>query len=205
MKNIFLGKQPILDRQQNLVAYELLFRTTTDNEAIVSDGFHASANVVVNAYGHLGIQQVLGNLRGFINVNNELLLDDTILLLPGKHVVLELLETISATPEVVQRCTELKRMGYQLALDDVTRIDDRIGSLLTVVNVVKVDVLAMADNKISELIQELKAWPVIPLAEKVDSPERAKLCMDLGFEMFQGYFFAKPIIISGEFRNEVQF
>ncbi|MDF0678981.1 MAG: EAL domain-containing protein [Nitrosomonas sp.] len=188
MENIFLGKQPILDRNQNLVAYELLFRTTEDNQANVSDGFRASANVVVNVYGHLGIQQVLGNLRGFINVNHELLLDDAVLLLPSKHVVLELLETISATPEVVQRCIELKQMGYQLALDDVTRIDDRIGPLLPIINVVKVDVLALTDNEISDLIQKLKAWPVIPLAEKVDSPERARMCMDLGFEMFQGYF-----------------
>lgn len=197
MSNIFLGKQPILDRYQNLIAYELLFRTTADNEAKVSDGFHASANVVINAYGYLGIQQVLGNLRGFINVNYELLLDDVVLLLPGKHVVLELLETISATPEVVRRCAELKQMGYQLALDDVTRIDDRVKQLLPIVNVVKVDVLALADNEISALIRELKAWPAILLAEKVDSQERAKMCMDLGFEMFQGYFFAKPVIVSG--------
>lgn len=197
MENIFLGKQPILDRNQNLVAYELLFRTTEDNQANVSDGFRASANVVVNVYGHLGIQQVLGNLRGFINVNHELLLDDAVLLLPSKHVVLELLETISATPEVVQRCIELKQMGYQLALDDVTRIDDRIEPLLPIINIVKVDVLALTDNEISDLIQKLRAWPVIPLAEKVDSPERARMCMDLGFEMFQGYFFAKPVIVSG--------
>lgn len=197
MENIFLGKQPILDRNQNLVAYELLFRTTEDNQANVSDGFRASANVVVNVYGHLGIQQVLGNLRGFINVNHELLLDDAVLLLPSKHVVLELLETISATPEVVQRCIELKQMGYLLALDDVTRIDDRIGPLFPIINVVKVDVLALTDNEISDLIQKLRAWPVIPLAEKVDSPERARMCMDLGFEMFQGYFFAKPVIVSG--------
>lgn len=198
MENVFLGKQPILDRNQNLVAYELLFRTTeNDNQANVSDGFRASANVVVNVYGYLGIQRVLGNLRGFINVNQELLLNDAVLLLSSKHVVLELLETISATPEVVQRCIELKQMGYQLALDDVTRIDDRIESLLPIINVVKVDVLALTDNEISELIQKLKAWPVIPLAEKVDSPERARMCMDLGFEMFQGYFFARPVIISG--------
>lgn len=82
MENTFFGKQPILDRNQNLVAYELLFRSGDENMAEVSDDVHASANVVVNAYGHLGIQQVLGSLRGFINVNNELLLDDTILLLP---------------------------------------------------------------------------------------------------------------------------
>ncbi|HNS57649.1 MAG TPA: EAL domain-containing protein [Nitrosomonas europaea] len=197
MENIFLGKQPILDRNQSLVAYELLFRTTEDNQAKVLDGFRASANVVVNVYGYLGIQRVLGNLRGFININQELLLDDAVLLLPSKHVVLELLETISATPEVVQRCIELKQMGYQLALDDVTRIDDRIEPLLPIINIVKVDVLALTDNEISDLIQKLRAWPVIPLAEKVDSPERARMCMDLGFEMFQGYFFAKPVIVSG--------
>lgn len=197
MESIFLGKQPILDRNQNLIAYELLFRATEDNQAKILDGFRASANVVVNMYGYLGIQQVLGNLRGFINISHELLMDDTILLLSSKHVVLELLETVSATPEVVRRCAELKLMGYQLALDDVTQIDNRISALLPIVNVVKVDVLALTDSEISELIQKLKAWPVVPLAEKVDSPERARICMDLGFEMFQGYFFAKPVIISG--------
>ncbi|SCX17360.1 diguanylate phosphodiesterase [Nitrosomonas eutropha] len=198
MENAFLGKQPILDRNQKLIAYELLFRTAMDiNQAEVSDGFHASANVVVNAYGYLGIQQVLGNLRGFINIDHGLLLDDVVLLLPSKHVVLELLETIPATPEVVQRCAELKRMGYHLALDDVTCIDDRTEALLPFANVIKVDVLALTDAEISQLIQKLKAWPVILLAEKVNSPERARICMDLGFEMFQGYFFAKPIIVSG--------
>lgn len=197
MENTFFGKQPILDRNQNLVAYELLFRSGDENMAEVSDDVHASANVVVNAYGHLGIQQVLGSLRGFINVNNELLLDDTILLLPAKHVVLELLETIAATPEVVQRCIELKQAGYQLALDDVTRIDDRIRPLLSIVNVVKIDVLALSDTEIEGLVHELKAWPDILLAEKVDNPERAKICMSLGFEMFQGYFFARPVIVSG--------
>lgn len=200
MNNIFLGKQPILDRHQNLIAYELLFRTTADNKAKISDSSHAShasANVVINAYGYLGIQQILGNLRGFININYELLLNDAVLFLPSKHVVLELLETIPGTPEVVRRCAELRQMGYQLALDDVTRIDDRVKRLLPTVNVVKVDVPALTDNEISALIQELKVWPVIPLAEKVDSPERAGVCMDLGFEMFQGYFFARPIIVSG--------
>lgn len=198
MENLFLGKQPILDRNRNLIAYELLFRSGRENAAEVSDDVHASANVVVNAYGHLGIQQVLGSLRGFINIGHDLLLDDAILLLPTRNVVLELLETISATPEIVQRCVELKQMGYQLALDDVIRIDDRIRPLLPVVNIVKVDVLVLNDDEIKALVRELRTWPVILLAEKVDSPERAGMCMDLGFEMFQGYFFAKPEIVSGK-------
>lgn len=197
MENVFLGKQPILDRHQQLVAYELLFRTSiNNNQAEVWNDSHASANVLVNAYGYLDIQQILGNLRGFININRELLLDDAIFLLPNKQVVLELLENITVTPEIVNRCIELKKKGYQLALDDVVQVDSRVQPLLSIVNVIKVDVLAMTDVEIRQLMQDLKKWPVIPLAEKVDSPERAKMCMDLGFEMFQGYFFAKPIIVS---------
>lgn len=197
MENVFLGKQPILDRHQQLVAYELLFRTSiNNNQAEVWNDSHASANVLVNAYGYLDIQQILGNLRGFININRELLLDDAIFLLPNKQVVLELLENITVTPEIVNRCIELKKKGYQLALDDVVQVDSRAQPLLSIVNVIKVDVLAMTDVEIRQLMQDLKKWPVIPLAEKVDSPERAKMCMDLGFEMFQGYFFAKPIIVS---------
>ncbi len=197
MENVFLGRQPILDRNRNLVAYELLFRAGQDNLAQISDDVHASANVVISTYGQLGIQRVLGGLRGFINISYELLLSDTILLLPNKHVVLELLETIPVTPEVVQRCIKLKQMGYHLALDDVARIDDRIKPLLPIVDVIKVDVLALTDTEIRQVIRTLKLWPVIPLAEKVDNPARARACLSMGFEMFQGYFFAKPEIVAG--------
>lgn len=198
MKNIFLGRQPILDREHNLVAYELLFRNSQDNWAQITNDVHASASVVVNAYGQMGIRQVLGDLRGFINVSQELLLNDAILLLPSSHVVLELLETITVTPEIVQRCAELKEAGYRLALDDVTQINSRIESLLPLVDIVKVDVLALSDVEIEQIMHTLKTWPVVPLAEKVNSLGRAELCKKLGFEMFQGHFFAKPEIMSGK-------
>lgn len=198
MENIFLGRQPILDRQQNLVAYELLFRPCVVDSVQVSDDLNASANVLVNAYGQLGIQRVLGNQRGFINVSGELLLSDAILLLPHQHVVLELLESIVITPEIVQRCLELKQKGYHLALDDVIAIDEPLELLLPIVNVVKIDVLTLTDTTIEQLITQLKRWPVIPLAEKVNNPARARFCMDIGFELFQGFFFAKPEIVSGK-------
>lgn len=198
MDNVFLGRQPILDRNQHLVAYELLFRVGETSSVQIADDVHASASVVINAYGQLGIQRVLGEQRGFINVSGDLLLSDTILLLPNKHVVLELLETIPITKEIVERCIELKQLGYQLALDDVTQVDSGIEALLSIVNVVKVDVLALSEAGIEQVISLLKPWPVIPLAEKVDNPERARFCMAMGFEMFQGYYFAKPEIVTGK-------
>lgn len=198
MEEVFLGRQPILDRNQNLVAFELLFRAGQINEANVTNNVHASASVMVNAYGQLGIQRVLGQQRGFINISTELLMSDAILLLPSNHIVLELLESIEITDQVIKRCLELKQLGYHLALDDVTEINGRTEMMLPIVNVVKLDVLAIDETKLKQIINTLRRWPVILLAEKVDSPELAKKCTALGFDMFQGYHFAKPEIISGK-------
>ncbi len=198
MEEVFLGRQPILDRNQNLVAFELLFRAGQINEANVTNNVHASASVMVNAYGQLDIQRVLGQQRGFINISTELLMSDAILLLPSNHIVLELLESIEITDQVIKRCLELKQLGYHLALDDVTEINGRTEMMLPIVNVVKLDVLAIDETKLKQIINTLRRWPVILLAEKVDSPELAKKCTALGFDMFQGYHFAKPEIISGK-------
>lgn len=198
MQEIFLGRQPILDRKDNLVAYELLFRSGHTLDAGVTNDVSASASVIINAYAELGIQNVLGKQRGFINVNAELLMSDTVNLLPKKQVVLELLETIEINDEVVQRCGQLKSMGYQLALDDVTEITGPIKQLLPLVSVVKIDLLQIRPGALPGLTSFLKSWPLLLLAEKVESAEQAKYCLSLGFHLFQGYHFARPQIISGK-------
>tara|TARA_R110002073_G_C9467171_1_gene579113 strand:+ start:135 stop:1373 length:1239 start_codon:yes stop_codon:yes gene_type:complete len=199
MEGVFLARQPILDRNQNLVAFELLFRfEQTSTTAEVTNNLSATANVIVNAYGQLGIQNVLDQQRGFINVDAELLMSDVICLLPSKHVVLEVMETVTITEEIIQRCIELKKMGYQLALDDVVKINDTIEQLLPIVNIVKVDVLYMESEALTSFVNKMKRWPVLLLAEKVETREKADLCMELGFQMFQGYYFAKPEVMKGK-------
>ncbi len=198
MQEIFIGRQPILDRSQNLVAYELLFRSGISLEAEVIDDVSASASVIVNAYTELGLENVLGKRRGFINVNAELLMSDMIHLLPKKQVVLELLETIIITDQVVNRCDELRRAGYQLALDDVVEMTDPIKRLLPLVNIVKIDLLGVTEGALMDLFGQLKSRRVLLLAEKVESIEQARQCREIGFDMFQGYHFARPQIITGK-------
>ena len=143
MEGFFLGRQPILDRNQNLVAFELLFRREeSDESATITNDLSASANVIINAYCQLGIQNVLGKLRGFVNANPELVMSDIISLMPTKHVVLEIKETESITAEFLTRCNELKQ-GYQFALDNIVEINSRVEQLLPIVSVVKVNVLAL--------------------------------------------------------------
>ena len=96
----------------------------------------------------------------------------------------------------MQRCNELKLKGYQFALDNIVEMNSKVEQLLPVVSVVKVDVLALEQNALTKLVTELNRWPVLLLALKVESREQEKYCMQLGFQMFQGYYFAKPEVMA---------
>ncbi len=197
MEGFFLGRQPILDRNQNLVAFELLFRQEEyDEKSIIINDLSASANVIINAYCQLGIQNVLGKQRGFINADPELVMSDIISLLPSKHVVLELKETAAVTADFMRRCSELKQKGYKFALDSVVAMNEKVEQLLPLVSVVKVNILELEKNELSKLVTELNRWPVLLLALKVETREQESNCMQLGFQMFQGFYFAKPEVLS---------
>jgi EAL and modified HD-GYP domain-containing signal transduction protein len=196
--DIFLGRQPILDRDQNLVAYELLFRSGHQNFASFDDGRAATATVIRNLFSELSLGDVLGNYRGYINMDEDMLFSDTLELLPKESVVLEILETVRPTPQVVARCVELKARGFSLALDDVCQLSEPFAPLLPLVDVVKIDLKTTDPAQLAELARTVKQLGKKILAEKVDNREDMQRCHDLGFDLFQGYYFAKPVIIQGK-------
>lgn len=191
---VFLGRQPILDRYGRLVAYELLFRAGDTDVSNVSDDLHATATVISLAFGQLGANAVLGPHLGFINVSAELLFSDIVELLPKAQIVLELLETVAVTEAVVARCRELKARGFGLALDDFVFTDAHV-PLLELADVVKIDLQLHAAEALPDIIVQLRHWPVKLLAEKVDSRRQARRCKVLGFDLFQGYYFARPALL----------
>jgi EAL and modified HD-GYP domain-containing signal transduction protein len=195
---LFLGLQPILDRKQDLVAYELLFRSGQANSANVDDDMLATATVINHTFTELGAEAVLGRHVGFLNLNAALLFSDVIELLPQDKVVLEILETVQVTPRLVERCKELKERGFRLALDDFSDRYDEYASLLDIVEIVKVDLQLLDRQQLAQTTARLRKWPVKLLAEKVDSREQMQFCMDLGYDLFQGYYFAKPTVITGK-------
>lgn len=198
-EDIFIGRQPILDRKQQLFAYELLFRSGGQkNEADVHDNLGATANVINHAFADLGIEQALGPYKGFINCDESLLLSDMLEILPTDKIVLEVLETVEVTPGIIERCTELKARGFTLALDDFVNYEDKWKPLLELIEIVKVDLLPLSQEQLGAVTSQLKRWPLTMLAEKVDSREQAEYCLRLGYDLFQGYYFAKPVIIAGK-------
>ena len=197
-RELFLGRQPILDRDQNLAAFELLFRSGHYNGARVEDDVFASATVINHAFSELGVETVLGKYPGFINLSAPLIMSEVIELLPKDRVVLEILEHVRITDPLVQRCKALKSMGFTLALDDFTGRENEYRPLLDVVDIVKVDIQGMDDSTLARTTTGLKQLKVKLLAEKVDTRAQADRCISLGYELFQGYYFARPSVITGK-------
>jgi c-di-GMP-related signal transduction protein len=197
-RELFLGRQPILDRDQNLAAFELLFRSGHHDGARVEDDVFATATVINHAFSELGVETVLGKYPGFINLSAPLIMSEVIELLPKDRVVLEILEHVRITDALVQRCKALKHMGFTLALDDFTGRENEYRPLLEVVDIVKVDIQGMDDAALARTTAGLKQLDVRLLAEKVDTRGQADRCIDLGYELFQGYYFARPSIITGK-------
>ncbi len=195
--HFFLARQPILNRDQRLVAYELLFRNAHCDAAEVVDDAAATATVIAHA-SELGMEQVVGQQLAYINVDTVALMSDFIRFLPNSKDILEILETVKATPEVLARVRELKAAGFKFALDDVVSASDDVQKLAPLVDVIKVDIQHMPTDALTTLALLLSGSKQKLLAEKVETLAQFKHCLELGFEFFQGYYFARPVILSGK-------
>jgi len=191
-----LARQPIIDRKGNTVAYELLFRKGNSQQVV--DDRAATAHVIAHAFNELGLDNVLGGKRAFINFDAILIMTDVIEFLPPDKVVIELLETVKITPAIVSRCKDLKQLGFSIALDDVEGIDPAHCPLMPVLDYVKIDVLKAPLDQLAPIVEKMSRHKVKLIAEKVDSEEMAARCNELGFEFFQGFFYAKPALLNGK-------
>jgi EAL and modified HD-GYP domain-containing signal transduction protein len=196
VREFFLARQPILDRHQELVAYELLFRRTGPQPVSAEDS-RGAASVIAHT-AELGIENVIGQVLGFFNVDYPLLMDGLVDFLPSEKVVLEFPQTGKITPELVRRVSEMVNAGYRFALDDVMTFSEYIKPLLPLIEIVKIDTSVMTRADLAILANQFKQANKLLLAEKVETIEQFRNCEDLGFDYYQGYYFLKPDILSGK-------
>ena len=195
--DFFVARQPILDRRQKLNAYELLFRRARTESVNVTNGIGATAAVIAHA-SKLGLVNVIGVLPGFINVDAKVLMSDFIQFLPYDKVFLEILETVQITDELIARINQLKLAGYRFVLDDVIEDSTTLRSLIPYVDMIKIDIMAINREQLSRLFHALKDCNKKMLAEKVETLDDFAFCHELGFDLFQGYFFSKPKVLTGK-------
>ena len=195
MKEVYIARQPILTEKEKIFGYELLFRNGNTSGAVINDDYHASTTVMMNALNSFGFNSLVGGRKGFINVNARILLSGFIELLPHENTVLEILETQKPDKSFIELCKTFKKKGYSFALDDFT-YDDSFTPLLNLVDYVKLDVMIQDRKKLIETIGIIQQYPVKILAEKVETKDDFQFCHEHGCEFFQGYFFAKPAVLT---------
>lgn len=193
-----IARQPICNKQLKVVAFELLYRMQSDgdNRAIVDNADGATIDVLLSAFNDLSIDDVVGNKLAFVNFTSNILLNQLPPISP-KQLVIELLEDQEITPALLKTLGRLRKQGYKIALDDFCLTKETI-SLIDYADIIKLDVLDQEPESWAAYIPKLKNKGITLLAEKVETYSVFEKCSELGFNLFQGYFFAKPKIISGK-------
>lgn len=192
---LLLARQPIFDVNIEVVAYELLFREFDAEQANVTDGDRATSAVLINALTNLDLSQLVGEGQAFVNFTANLLEVD--LPLEPERCVIEVLEDVVVTPELVARLEVLKARGHKIALDDFLYYEEA-APLLPLADVIKLDMLALSETELLDMLDRFRAFDVVLLAEKVESQSMLDHCKTLGFTLFQGNFLSKPEPITGK-------
>jgi c-di-GMP-related signal transduction protein len=187
----FVARQPILDLRGRVHAYELLFRAGPET-AFRGDGEKATRTMIDNAV-MFGLQRLTGGLPAFVNCTAEALTEDLVDVL-DTTTVLEILETVEPTPDLIATCRSLKLKGYRFALDDFVW-SPKFEPLMELADYIKVDLALTGPEQRRELFRRRGSRPIVMLAEKVETQEEYRQAKEEGFTLFQGYYFCRPVIV----------
>jgi c-di-GMP phosphodiesterase len=192
MSDAIVARQPIFDDRQKLVGFELLYRHAEDAASArgATPTVMASTTVVQAVLG-IGLDRLTEGERVWINFSRDLIVERAWELLDPKAVVLEILETVEPDADVIAACTDARKRGYQLALDDFEWHEKWI-PLLELASTVKVDVQGKTLDQLKPIVAKLKSFDVKLLAERVETEKMRGECASIGFTLFQGYFYCQP-------------
>ncbi len=195
-RTTLVGRQPIFDSAVHVWAYEILFRTDGTHGHSIVDGDFATGSVVLQSLTDIGLDALVGDRLAFVNLTRNLLLSGELSCLPPNRVVLEILEDIEPDREILQAIEKLSGEGYTIALDDFV-FSPSLEPLVRLADIVKVELPRTPVAELPRHIDALRKMGVDKiLAEKVETYEEFEAIVDLGFDLFQGYFFCRPQVLS---------
>ena len=193
----YIARQPIFNVNKDVRGYELLYRDgKSGNVANIVDGDAATYSVLSDAITLFGLPMLTNKRRAYVNFTKNLVMNDFVFMTDPKDIVVEILESTDVDDEFKEKISEMKEAGYVLALDDYSG-QDVFDDILPMIDIVKVDFVATPDRERQrELADKLLSVPVTLLAEKVETMEDFNAALDMGFSLFQGFFFEKPRIFN---------
>ncbi len=194
-EQLLLARQPILDRSLRLRGYELLARDSGGHFPSKQPGHVTTSRVLIEALSDFGLESVVGRLPAYVNLTREFIVGEIPLPLPPERVVLEVLESVEPDAEVLRGLRKLKSQGFMLAVDDYNGPRAGYDGILQLVDIVKVDCLNRSAEELRQITAGLKSCGARLLAEKIENPRAFHDAERLEFELFQGFFFAKPDLL----------
>ena len=199
MPDIYVGRQPIYNKDLGVYGYELLFRTGTNNAAVMgeisADG--ATSTTIINSFLEIGLEKLVGKRFAFINLTQAFLNEEEALPISPEQVIIEVLEDIPVNFQLLKSVTRLSEAGFTVALDDYI-YNPAHKPLVAMANIIKIDIMQLSQKQLINHVNILKKFKAKLLAEKIETMEEFEFCIKLGFDYFQGYFLSKPRIIKSK-------
>lgn len=193
---VFLARQPIFDDAGRLHGYELLHRRSHSGGADLAAGEdQMSSEVIVNAFLSIGIAKLIGDSLAHVNLSRKLLLDGVHRMLNPQQVVIELPQGVTADPDVLETCRQLLNGGFTIVVEDSTFRPER-EALYMLASILKIDVLDKTPDELRDIVAAMKPFRARLMAARVETMAARHACVQLGFSLFQGYFFSKPEVVT---------
>ncbi|HUT62317.1 MAG TPA: HDOD domain-containing protein [Anaerolineae bacterium] len=197
MLGVFVGRQPIFDRQLEVIGYKLLFHKYEEAQAEFIDETIASSHLILNTFMEIGLERLVGSGLAFINLTRDSIIEKHPLKLLQDRVVLEIKKNIIEDKDLLLALHELSNHGFKIAIDGVVDPDD-VNSLIDIVSIVNLDIAAIEQKNLKGIVTALKLHKVKLLAGNVETLDTFDICKSLKFDYFQGFFLSKPNLKIGE-------
>jgi EAL and modified HD-GYP domain-containing signal transduction protein len=193
---MFIARQPIFNKKEEVYGYELLYRINEQSTQFEGFSSQSATATVINGLFIHGLEKIINQKKAFINFDADVLNADFFHLIKPEYLVIEILEDVEVTDELIKRVIEIKNEGYKIALDDfVESYSDY--PLIQYADIIKFDIRETPLETIKHEVRKAKRDRKILLAEKIETREEYNIAINMGFQLFQGYFFSKPKIVEG--------
>ncbi len=194
---MFIARQPIFNKAMKIYGYELLFRATEDSKVFSNSSSSSATAVVMGGLFEQGIDKIVGKNKAFVNFDYDFIMSDLIELIEPSTLVIEILETVKIDQRLMNRLRVLRKRGYTIALDDFAE-DYFDFPAMEFADIIKYDIMVTPLETITAEVEDALIKKKILLAEKIETEEEYNKAKDMGFILFQGFFFSRPNIVANK-------